>query len=238
VLEDLSLLAQAEKRAAWQEVARRMAHEVKNPLTPIKLTAQRLLRRSSEGRLDARLVAEATETILAEVASLSRLVDSFSRFAKLPVPQPHALDACELMRQVEVLYAPSHPRIRFVMEIPEGPVEVQWDGDMVKRALINLVDNAVSAIQDQGCIRLSLALEDRCVRMEVQDSGSGVPAADRERLFEPYFSTKKKGTGLGLAIVRRIAQDHGGEASYQAMETGSLFLLELPTGILFNTSAR
>ena len=228
VLEDLSLLAQAEKRAAWQEVARRMAHEVKNPLTPIKLTAQRLLRRSSEGRLDARLVAEATETILAEVASLSRLVDSFSRFAKLPVPQPHPMDACELMRQVEALYAPIHPRIHFKMEVPEVPLEVCWDGDMLKRALINLVDNAVSAIQDQGCIRLSLALEDHCVRMEVQDSGSGVPLEDRERLFEPYFSTKKKGTGLGLAIVRRIAQDHGGEVHYQPLAAGSLFSLELP----------
>jgi two-component system nitrogen regulation sensor histidine kinase NtrY len=232
VLEDLSLLAQAEKRAAWQEVARRMAHEVKNPLTPIKLTAQRLRRRSNEGRLDARLVAEATETILTEVASLSRLVDSFSRFAKLPVPQPHPLDACELMRQVESLYAPVHPRIQFEMKIPDQPVDAHWDGDMVKRALINLVDNAVSAIQDQGRIQLTLTFDDHRIRMEVQDSGAGVPPADRERLFEPYFSTKKKGTGLGLAIVRRIAQDHGGEVSYHPLAPGSLFSLELPNGVL------
>lgn len=228
VLEDLSLLAQAEKRAAWQEVARRMAHEVKNPLTPIKLTAQRLLRRSNDGRLDARLVAEATETILTEVSSLSRLVDSFSRFAKLPVPQPHPLDACDLLRQVESLYAPVHPRIHFELDLPEATVAVRWDGDMVKRALINLVDNAVSAIQDQGRVRLSLAVEGHRVRMEIQDSGQGVPADDREHLFEPYFSTKKKGTGLGLAIVRRIAQDHGGEAAYKPLEPGSLFSIELP----------
>lgn len=236
VLEDLSLLAQAEKRAAWQEVARRMAHEVKNPLTPIKLTAQRLRRRSTEGRLDDRLVAEATETILTEVASLARLVDSFSRFAKLPVPQPHPLDACELLRQVETLYAPVHPRITFGLELPGNAVDVRWDGDMVKRALINLVDNAVSAIQDQGHIRLSLSVEGPRVQMEIQDSGSGVPVEDREHLFEPYFSTKKKGTGLGLAIVRRIAQDHGGEASYQPLEPGSLFSLELPTGLLDGTA--
>lgn len=231
VLEDLSLLAQAEKRAAWQEVARRMAHEVKNPLTPIKLTAQRLLRRSSEGRLDERLVAEATETILAEVASLSLLVDNFSRFAKLPIPQPRPLDACELVRQVELLYAPGHPDIRFVTEIPDYPVEVNWDGDMVKRALINLVDNAVSAVQDRGRIRITLTSERHRVRMEVEDSGSGVPAEKRDRLFEPYFSTKKKGTGLGLAIARRIAQDHGGDAAYQPLATGSLFSLELPPSI-------
>ena len=231
VLEDLSLLAQAEKRAAWQEVARRMAHEVKNPLTPIKLTAQRLLRRSNEGRLDARLVAEATETILTEVASLSRLVDSFSRFAKLPVPQPRRLDACELMRQVVALYAPAHPAVGFDLELPEGAVEANWDADMVKRALINLVDNAVSAIQDQGRIRLALATEAPLVRIEVQDDGTGVPVEARDRLFEPYFSTKKKGTGLGLAIVRRIAQDHGGEAAYHPLAQGSLFCLELPTGL-------
>ena len=231
VLEDLSLLAQAEKRAAWQEVARRMAHEVKNPLTPIKLTAQRLQRRSNEGRLDARLVAEATETILTEVSSLSRLVDSFSRFAKLPVPQPRRQDACDLMRQVEALYAPVHTAVRFDLEIPDHPVEVFWDDDMIKRALINLVDNAVSAVQDRGHVRLALAVEAQSVRMEVQDDGNGVPPEARDRLFEPYFSTKKKGTGLGLAIVRRIAQDHGGEASYHPLAQGSLFCLELPTGV-------
>jgi two-component system nitrogen regulation sensor histidine kinase NtrY len=230
VLEDLSLLAQAEKRAAWQEVARRMAHEVKNPLTPIKLTAQRLLRRSKEGRLDTKLVAEATETILGEVASLSRLVDSFSRFAKLPVPQPQVLDACELMHSVETLYAPVHPRIRFDLCIPETPVVARWDGDMVKRALINLVDNATSAIEGEGIISLRLAAVGPRIRMEVQDNGSGVPEGERDRLFEPYFSTKKKGTGLGLAIVRRIAQDHGGEAWYEPLPGGSLFCLELPSG--------
>jgi two-component system, NtrC family, nitrogen regulation sensor histidine kinase NtrY len=230
VLEDLSLLAQAEKRAAWQEVARRMAHEVKNPLTPIKLTAQRLLRRSKEGRLDTDLVAEATETILAEVLSLSRLVDSFSRFAKLPVPQPTPLDACDLVRQVEALYAPVHPRIRFELSLPDNPVEARWDSDMVRRALINLVDNAVSAIEGPGTIRLSLTVDGHRVQMQVQDSGSGVPEEDRDRLFEPYFSTKKKGTGLGLAIVRRIAQDHGGDASYEALPQGSMFCLELPMG--------
>ncbi|HWQ10327.1 MAG TPA: ATP-binding protein, partial [Holophaga sp.] len=206
-------------------------HEVKNPLTPIKLTAQRLQRRSNEGRLDARLVAEATETILTEVSSLSRLVDSFSRFAKLPVPQPRNQDACDLMRQVEALYAPVHTAVHFDLEIPDQPVEVFWDDDMIKRALINLVDNAVSAVQDQGRIRLALAVEAQSIRMEVQDDGTGVPPEARDRLFEPYFSTKKKGTGLGLAIVRRIAQDHGGEASYHPLAQGSLFCLELPTGL-------
>ena len=150
VLEDLSLLAQAEKRAAWQEVARRMAHEVKNPLTPIKLTTQRMLRRSREGRLDPQAVAEGAETILAEVASLTRLVDSFSRFAKLPAPQPRELDAVELVRQTMALFVPTHARIAWALDLPDGPLEACWDRDMVKRALVNMVNNAIAALENHG----------------------------------------------------------------------------------------
>ncbi len=230
VLEDLSLLAQAEKRAAWQEVARRMAHEVKNPLTPIQLTAQRLLRRTREGRLDLEAVQEGAEIILAEVASLSRLVDSFSRFARLPVPQFAPCDPAELLRQVVALYAPIHPEIQWEVSLPEEPVAAVWDGDMVKRALINYVDNALAAVDGKGAIQLSLAIEGHALHFAVVDGGTGVPEADRERLFEPYFSTKRKGTGLGLAIVRRIAQDHGGDARYEPLEPGSRFSLILPMG--------
>ncbi|WP_157492215.1 sensor histidine kinase [Geothrix fermentans] len=228
VLEDLSLLAQAEKRAAWQEVARRMAHEVKNPLTPIQLTAQRLLRRTREGRLDLVAVQEGAETILTEVASLSRLVDSFSRFARLPSPQFAPCDPAELLRQVLALYEPNQPGITWSIRFQLEPLGVVWDGDMVKRALINLVDNAVAAVDGKGAVALSLTGEDGNLRYDVEDDGTGVPEADRDRLFEPYFSTKWKGTGLGLAIVRRIAQDHGGDARYQPLERGSRFTLTLP----------
>lgn len=231
VLEDLSLLAQAEKRAAWQEVARRMAHEVKNPLTPIQLTAQRLLRRSRDGRLDADAVQEGAETILAEVASLSRLVDSFSRFARLPLPQPAPCDPAELLRQVLALYEPNHPDIQWRLDLPATGLATRWDADMVKRALINLVDNALAALEGRpGAIALSLQAEGDRLRYDIADDGPGVPEADRERLFEPYFSTKRKGTGLGLAIVRRIAQDHGGDARYEPLDPGSRFSLILPRG--------
>jgi two-component system nitrogen regulation sensor histidine kinase NtrY len=228
LLEDLSLLAQAEKRAAWQEVARRMAHEVKNPLTPIKLTVQRLLKRSQEGRLEPRLLEEGAETILAEVSSLSRLVDSFSRFAKLPAPHPASLDACELLRQVEALYGPTHPGVAWSLELPEGPMTARWDGDLVKGALINFVDNALGAVQGKGRVGLTLKEEGEFLRLGVEDDGGGVPEQDRERLFQPYFSTKRKGTGLGLAIARRIAEDHGGEAFYEPLAQGSRFGLRLP----------
>nr|WP_320133247.1 ATP-binding protein [uncultured Holophaga sp.] len=228
VLEDLTLLAQAEKRAAWQEVARRMAHEVKNPLTPIKLTAQRLLRRATQGGLEAGLVAEGAETILGEVLSLQRLVDSFSRFAKLPVPQFHALDAVELVRQVMALYEPNHPQVSWELQLPEATLPVSWDEDMVKRVLINFLDNALASLEGEGRIAVTLQEEGGRVRLEVRDSGPGVPPEARERIFEPYFSTKRKGMGLGLAIVRRIAQDHGGEAHYEAAEPGSRFWVSLP----------
>ena len=228
VLEDLSLLAQAEKRAAWQEVARRMAHEVKNPLTPIKLTIQRLLRRSREGRLDPQSVAEGAETILAEVASLTRLVDSFSQFAKLPAPHPQLLDASDLVRQTMALYVPTHRGIQWQLELPPAPMEAFWDRDMVKRALINMIDNAIGALGGQGQIRVALHGDGHSATLDVQDDGCGVPEENRKQLFEPYFSTKQKGTGLGLAIVRRIAQDHAGDARYQALEPGSLFQLVLP----------
>ncbi len=227
VLEDLSALAQAEKRAAWQEVARRMAHEVKNPLTPIKLTTQRLQRRSREGRLDPQAVAEGAETILAEVASLTRLVDSFSQFAKLPAPHPSTLDAPELVRQAIRLYDASYPGVTFEVDLPPS-LEVLWDGDMVKRALINMVDNAVAAMDGQGRIRVTMVVAAGMARLDVADDGPGVPLEDRDHLFEPYFSTKQKGTGLGLAIVRRIAEDHHGEARYEALERGSRFSLLLP----------
>lgn len=235
VLEDLSLLAQAEKRAAWQEVARRMAHEVKNPLTPIKLTAQRLLKRSREGRLDPTSVAEGAETILTEVSSLARLVDSFSRFAQLPAPQPSRLDPCDLLRQVHTLYASAHPDVHFELQLPSYPLEAWWDGDMVKRALINFVDNALAAQRYRGTLQIALTVDEGHATLSVQDEAGGVPEAHRPQLFQPYFSTKTKGTGLGLAIARRIAEDHGGEVRYEPTDSGSRFSLRLP---LLTPSAR
>jgi two-component system nitrogen regulation sensor histidine kinase NtrY len=236
VLEDLSPLAHAEKRAAWQEVARRMAHEVKNPLTPIKLTTQRLLRRSREGRLDPQVVAEGAATILAEVASLTRLVDSFSRFAMLPPPQPAELDAVELVRQAMALFVPTHPRIAWALDLPGTPLGACWDGDMVKRALVNMVNNAIAALESMGPapagpsgrIRVALRPDGGMARLEVEDNGPGVPEDSRPHLFDPYFSTKQRGTGLGLAIVRRIADDHGGSVHYLPLAPGCRFTLVLP----------
>ncbi|MFN8010978.1 MAG: ATP-binding protein [Holophagaceae bacterium] len=230
VLEDLTLLANAEQRAAWQEVARRMAHEVKNPLTPIQLTAQRLLRRVAENRLDPEVVKQGAETILLEVQGLAKLVDSFTRFAKLPAPVFGPCDAGELLRQVAGMYGPVRKDVAWAVDAPEGPVPARWDADMVKRALVNLVDNALSAMEGRegGAIRLACVPGGSDVSLVVEDEGAGVPEQDRARLFEPYFSTRRKGTGLGLAIVRKIAEEHGGTAAYEALPGGSRFTLRLP----------
>ncbi len=234
VLEDLSLLAQAEKRAAWQEVARRMAHEIKNPLTPIQLTAQLMLRKSREGRLDIASVEEGSQTILSEVTSLSNLVDSFSKFAKLPSPLLRACNPIELIQAVATLYEPNHPEIQWHVTSDPSCTLAKWDRDMIKRALINLIDNAVSILHEHPpaaeppLIRLILERKGSEISFRVEDNGPGVLPENQEHLFEPYFSMKRKGTGLGLAIVQKIVEDHGGSTHYEPLPKGSRFILTLP----------
>lgn len=234
VIEDLSMLAQAEKRAAWQEVARRMAHEIKNPLTPIQLTAQHMLRKSREGRLDNASVVEATETILAEVLGLSKLVDSFSKFAKLPSPVMLSCDPIELLQTVALLYETSHQDILWTIESDASCTYAKWDRDMIKRALINLIDNAVNILNesipaDQNkIIKIKLYRQKEVLCFSVEDNGPGVSPENRDHIFEPYFSMNQKGTGLGLAIVQKIAHDHGGVVRLEVLQQGSRFIIQLP----------
>ena len=156
-----------------------------------------------------------------------------TRFARLPQPQFAPVDARDLVQQVVALYQPNHPQVRWQVELPEAPLAATWDGDMVKRALINFVDNALGALgpeggEAKGTLRIGLRAQGDRACLTVDDDGPGVPPEQRERLFEPAFTTKRKGSGLGLAIVRRIAQDHGGEAAYAPLPKGSRFTLDLP----------
>jgi two-component system nitrogen regulation sensor histidine kinase NtrY len=233
--DDLTELLKAQRLAAWREVAQRIAHEIKNPLTPIQLSAQRLRRRLGSDRSpdEKRLLEEATGTIIQEVDGLRQLVDEFSRFARMPALTPKPTDLARLLEGVVVLYRESHPslaiRAAFSPDLP--PVEV--DPDQIKRAVLNLVDNAVEAVGGAGLVvvQTEWLAEAQRARIVVADDGPGIPPEDRERLFVPYFSTKATGMGLGLPIVHQIISDHGGSIRVEDnTPRGSRFVIELPVG--------
>ena len=232
--DDLTELLKAQRLAAWREVAQRIAHEIKNPLTPIQLSAERLRRRLSSDRSpeEKRLLEEATGTIIQEVDGLRQLVDEFSRFARMPALTPKPTDLARLLEGVVVLYRESHPSlsIRSVFsDLP--PIEV--DPDQIKRAVLNLVDNAVEAVGGTGevVVQTEWLPEAHRARIVVADDGPGIAADDRDRLFVPYFSTKATGMGLGLPIVHQIVSDHGGTIRVEDNAPhGSRFVIELPAG--------
>jgi two-component system nitrogen regulation sensor histidine kinase NtrY len=233
--DDLTELLKAQRLAAWREVAQRIAHEIKNPLTPIQLSAQRLRRRLAADRSpdEKRLLDEATGTIIQEVDGLRQLVDEFSRFARMPALTPKPTDLARLLEGVVVLYRESHPSlaIRAIFSPDLPPIEV--DPDQIKRAVLNLVDNAVEAVGGTGevVVQTVWLAEAHRARIVVADDGPGIAPDDRERLFVPYFSTKATGMGLGLPIVHQIVSDHGGTIRVEDNAPhGSRFVIELPAG--------
>ncbi|HMB86593.1 MAG TPA: ATP-binding protein [Methylomirabilota bacterium] len=233
--DDLTELLKAQRLAAWREVAQRIAHEIKNPLTPIQLSAERLRRRLASNRSpeEKRLLEEATGTIIQEVDGLRQLVDEFSRFARMPALTPKPTDLARLLEGVVVLYRESHPSlaIRAVYSPDLPPIEV--DPDQIKRAVLNLVDNAVEAVGGTGevVVQTEWLPEAHRARIVVADDGPGIAADDRDRLFVPYFSTKATGMGLGLPIVHQIVSDHGGTIRVEDnTPRGSRFVIELPAG--------
>jgi two-component system nitrogen regulation sensor histidine kinase NtrY len=237
VFDDLTELLKAQRLAAWREVAQRIAHEIKNPLTPIQLSAERLRRRLSTNRSpeDKRLLEEATATIVEEVEGLKQLVDEFSRFARMPALQPKETDLGRLLEGVVVLYRESHPGLTIKSSFSPDMPAVDVDPDQIKRAVLNLVDNAVEAVGGTGQVSVETIWmpESRRVRIVVADDGPGITAEDKERLFLPYFSTKANGTGLGLPIVHQIVTDHGGTIWVEdAAPLGTRFVVELPVGRL------
>ena len=232
VFDDLTELLKAQRLAAWREVAQRIAHEIKNPLTPIQLSAQRLRRRLSRvGGEDAQLVAECTEIIIQEVDGLKRLVDEFSRFARMPVFVPKPTDLRPLIDGVAGLYRESHPSLTIVTQHAEDLPLLEVDPDHIKRAVLNLVDNAVEAVAGTGVvvIETEYIADSARVRLTVSDNGPGIPSDDRDKLFLPYFSTKVAGMGLGLPIVSEIVNEHGGVIRVEDNQpAGSRFVVEVP----------
>jgi two-component system nitrogen regulation sensor histidine kinase NtrY len=231
VFDDLTELLKAQRLAAWREVAQRIAHEIKNPLTPIQLSAQRLRRRLGGTPQERELVNECTETIIQEVDALKRLVDEFSRFARIPAHAPRPTDLRPIVDGVAALYRDSHSALTITTRHADALPLLEVDPDRLKRAVQNLVDNAVTAVQGVGEVDVETALTDggRHAWISVSDRGPGIPAAERDKLFMPYYSTKVSGMGLGLAIVQEIVAEHGGSLRLEDnVPHGSRFVIELP----------
>jgi two-component system nitrogen regulation sensor histidine kinase NtrY len=227
-LEDSTQLVQAQKLAAWNEAARRIAHEIKNPLTPIQLSAERIARKYRSNDSDTgEAVEEGTRTIVAEVSQLKRMVDEFSRFARMPAVHMRHAQLADILQQAASLYRDVKPGVTVSVTVAPD-IELLMDPEQISRAVGNLLKNAVEATES-GEIRVTARRAPHRVVIEVADPGRGVPDADKERLFLPYFSTKGRGTGLGLAIVHRIVNDHDGRISvHDNHPRGTRFEIELP----------
>jgi two-component system, NtrC family, nitrogen regulation sensor histidine kinase NtrY len=246
VFEDLSDLLKAQKQAAWREVARRVAHEIKNPLTPIALSAERIRRHLERGHPpdDASLevIANCAETIAGAVETVRTLVDEFSSLARFPASQPQASDINAIVESALDMFSGRLDGTRVQTFLAPGLPKVMADPEAIKRAVANLVDNAAEAMRDSMVreVQISTALLNShdAVEVVVADSGHGVTHEMKERLFMPYFSTKNRGTGLGLAIVSRIAEEHGGTIRVEENQpAGARFILELPLAHRLSTDS-
>jgi nitrogen fixation/metabolism regulation signal transduction histidine kinase len=237
VVEDLTEVVRAQKASAWREVARRLAHEIKNPLTPIQLSAERIARNVSKlpgpsPRISA-VVHECVDAIVDEVSSLKNLVDEFVRFARLPAVSRMPNSMHELIDKTLALYEGRMEGISIQVEIPEDLPLILMDPMQMKRVLVNLIDNALEALSSEPYKALRIACETArdgtMARLTLEDTGRGIAPEDRDRLFTPYFSTRKNGAGLGLAIASRIVADHGGYIGVEPnMTRGTRFVIELP----------
>ena len=230
VFDDLTELEKAQRMAAWREVARRIAHEVKNPLTPIKLSAQRLKRKYSKD-LGEQVFEECTQTIIDHVDLIRNLVNEFSSFARFPSANTKPCKLVPTINETIALYREGHPNIKFEILNTGDIPPLNLDRQQMKQALINLIDNAIGAIKGDGIISFAVTHDPilKRIRIEVADNGPGISNDDKTRLFEPNFSTKKTGMGLGLTIVSTIIADHNGVISVQDnIPHGAKFVIELP----------
>jgi two-component system nitrogen regulation sensor histidine kinase NtrY len=217
-LDDITELVSAQRTSAWGDVARRIAHEIKNPLTPIQLSAERIRRKFGKAITEDKAIFEqCTDTIVRQVDDIRRMVDEFSRFARMPKPVIEGEDVADTVRQAVFLMRVGHPDIDIVAEIKDEPLRAQFDRRLISQALTNIIKNATEAIEavpaetlGKGRIDVIAARDNDDIVIDVVDNGIGLPKVSRARLLEPYVTTREKGTGLGLAIVGRVLEDHGG----------------------------
>ncbi|MET0169061.1 MAG: PAS domain-containing sensor histidine kinase, partial [Aliihoeflea sp.] len=235
-VDDITDLVQAQRSSAWADVARRIAHEIKNPLTPIQLSAERIRRRYGKVITEDREVFDqCTETILRQVGDIGRMVDEFSAFARMPKPDMQMVDIREALREASFLVEVSRSDIAFRREFGREPLMGRFDSRLLAQAFGNIIKNASEAIEQSqaeagrpGEILVSATRSEDNVVVEVIDNGKGLPKENRQRLLEPYMTTREKGTGLGLAIVKKIVEDHG----------GTLELLDAPASFHDGVGAR
>jgi len=219
-LDDITELVSAQRTSAWGDVARRIAHEIKNPLTPIQLSAERIRRkfgRAVTEPKDKEIFEQCTDTIVRQVDDIRRMVDEFSRFARMPKPVMEGEDVADAVRQAVFLMKVAHPELDFEVDIKQDPMHAQFDRRLISQALTNIIKNATEAIEQvpseelgKGRIDVVAQRENDDILIDVVDNGIGLPKVARQRLLEPYVTTRQKGTGLGLAIVGRVLEDHGG----------------------------
>ncbi|MCJ7498982.1 ATP-binding protein [bacterium] len=239
VIEDMTMLVNAQRKAAWSEAAKRIAHEIKNPLTPIQLSAQRIRRRLI-GRLDEaddRVLREGTDAIVREVDAMRHLVDEFSQFARLPVLKLVPGDINNAVQEAAALFRVGGEGGGAVeVSLEKNLRRISFDDEQMRRVIINLLDNAIRAVQDrgeEGVVRVSTSIiEEGMVAVSVSDNGSGIPLDLMDRIFDPYFSTREDGTGLGLAIAQRIVEEHGGRLDCAPGPMGgAVFTIQIPVDI-------
>lgn len=234
VIEDITDLVKAQRAQAWEEVARRMAHEIKNPLTPISLSAQRIKRKLKKGSLSSDEIESLTrsaDTIVKSTETISNMVSEFSRFAKLPEVKFEPIDIRETIKEAVDMYK-GYKNIDFKVIFSENlPEKTLLDREQMKRVFINLFDNAIHAMEEKGKITIKVNYDEKQKRIivEVADTGCGIPDKDKDKLFQPYFSKRKGGTGLGLAIVNKIVSDHDGTIRVADNQPkGAVFIIEIP----------
>ncbi len=245
-IDDITDLVQAQRSTAWADVARRIAHEIKNPLTPIQLSAERIKRRYGKVITEDREVFDqCTDTIVRQVGDIGRMVDEFSAFARMPKPSMEKLDLREVLREASFLVEVSRSEIEFIRDYGDDPLIGLFDSRLMSQAFGNIIKNAAEATEvaaheadSKGVIKISARREDETIIVEITDNGKGLPKENRQRLLEPYMTTREKGTGLGLAIVRKIIEDHGGVLElHDAPETfhggrGAMIRVKVPASEL------
>ncbi len=234
VLDNLTQLIKAQKISAWKEIAQRVAHEIKNPLTPIQLSAERIIKNLKVNKTrSSEIIEEGANTIVQEARTIKSLVDEFSNFARMPSIRLQSADLHLIIEQTISLFTGIFSDIEFETQFsPEIPAPLLIDPDQMRRVFINLIDNAIDAMNKKGKIQISTSFDknQQQVNIEIADFGPGIPLKERDRLFNPNYSTKKKGTGLGLAIVNQVVGEHNGSIEVEANKPhGAKFIIQIPT---------